>query len=159
MTVITSEPVVTKSEYLSFFIQDKRVAVPISYCREVNKTIRITKVPHASAFISGIVNLRGEIVVAIKLAKLLNFPEDNQVNLSEEKMQLVRLQLENENLILCIDRVEDIITIEESEIESANGRFDESLNDVIDKVGYYEEELVLLLNPHKLFNKIKEKKK
>ena len=69
------------------------------------------------------------------------------------------MQLENENLILCIDRVEDIITIEESEIESANGRFDESLNDVIDQVGYYEEELVLLLNPHKLFNKIKEKKK
>ena len=159
MTVTTSEQATLKNEYLSFFIQDKRVAVPISYCREVNKTIRITKVPHASSFISGIVNLRGEIVVAIKLAKLLNFPDNDQTKFSEEQMQLVRLQLENENLILCIDKVEDIITIEESEVESANGRFDESLNDVIDLVGYYEAELVLLLNPHKLFNKIKEKKK
>jgi purine-binding chemotaxis protein CheW len=159
VTSRTAEPEILNSEFLSFFIQDKRIAVPISYCREVNKTIRITKVPHSRDFISGIVNLRGEIVVAVKLAQLLNFPANEQFMISEEEMQLVRLQFDNENLILCIDKVEDIISIQESEIEPANGRFDEALNEVIDQVGYYEDQMVLLLNPHKLFSKMKEKKK
>ena len=92
MTSRTAEPEILNSEFLSFFIQDKRIAVPISYCREVNKTIRITKVPHSRDFISGIVNLRGEIVVAVKLAQLLNFPANEQFMISEEEMQLVRLQ-------------------------------------------------------------------
>lgn len=147
----------TKQDYLSFLIGKSRIAVPIEYCREVNKSIKITTVPHSNNFIAGIVNLRGEIMVVLHLAELIKMRDAEEPAPDIDNCQLVRLQIHDENLILIVDSVEDIISLAEDDKEPASGRLEDAVAEHITEIGHYNEEMVLFLEPVHLFQTLKEK--
>jgi purine-binding chemotaxis protein CheW len=57
----------TKTKYLVFGISEERYGIPVAKVREVIRHERITPVHEASAFLKGVINLRGKIIPIIDM--------------------------------------------------------------------------------------------
>lgn len=65
-------------EIVEFLIGDNRFAINVIKVKEIIQPIAPTKVPHAHPYIEGIIELRGEVLPLIDLAKALGFgPSQN----------------------------------------------------------------------------------
>lgn len=65
-------------EIVEFLIGDNRFAINVIKVKEIIQPIAPTKVPHAHPYIEGIIELRGEVLPLIDLAKALGFgPSSN----------------------------------------------------------------------------------
>lgn len=65
-------------EIVEFLVGDNRFAINVIKVKEIIQPIAPTKVPHAHPYIEGIVELRGEVLPLIDLAKALGFgPSQN----------------------------------------------------------------------------------
>ncbi|MGG4000246.1 chemotaxis protein [Anoxybacillus kestanbolensis] len=65
-------------EIVEFLVGDNRFAINVIKVKEIIQPIAPTKVPHAHPYIEGIIELRGEVLPLIDLAKALGFgPSSN----------------------------------------------------------------------------------
>ncbi|MBE2920488.1 chemotaxis protein CheV [Anoxybacillus flavithermus] len=65
-------------EIVEFLVGDNRFAINVIKVKEIIQPIAPTKVPHAHPYIEGIIELRGEVLPLIDLAKALGFgPSQN----------------------------------------------------------------------------------
>lgn len=60
-------------EIVEFLVGDNRFAINVIKVKEIIQPIAPTKVPHAHPYIEGIIELRGEVLPLIDLAKALGF--------------------------------------------------------------------------------------
>ncbi|TXK90937.1 purine-binding chemotaxis protein CheW, partial [Parageobacillus sp. SY1] len=61
-------------EIVEFLIATNRFAINVMKVREIVKPAPITKIPHSHPHIEGIIELRGEVLPVVDLAKVLHFP-------------------------------------------------------------------------------------
>jgi two-component system, chemotaxis family, chemotaxis protein CheV len=61
-------------EIVEFLIATNRFAINVMKVREIVKPTPITKIPHSHPHIEGIIELRGEVLPVVDLAKVLRFP-------------------------------------------------------------------------------------
>lgn len=64
-------------EIVEFLVGDNRFAINVIKVKEIIQPIAPTKVPHAHPYIEGIIELRGEVLPLIDLAKALGFGPSN----------------------------------------------------------------------------------
>jgi len=63
------------TKYLVFGIAEERYGIPVTKVREVIRHERITPVHEASAFLKGVINLRGRIIPIIDMRAKFGLPE------------------------------------------------------------------------------------
>ena len=69
-------------QMILFKMQGQNYLISADDVEEVVDTIQITKVPLASNWIKGLINLRGTVVTVVGLAELLGIPSsDNNLNI------------------------------------------------------------------------------
>ncbi|MCP0886224.1 chemotaxis protein CheW [Ligilactobacillus sp. WILCCON 0076] len=78
---------------------------------EVVETIQITKVPLASKWIKGLINLRGTVVTIIGLAELLDIPS------TENNMNILVMKNEEARKGLLIEEVVEVLDIKDDDIQ------------------------------------------
>lgn len=94
-----------------FSLGDEWYAVQVEQVREIRRQAVITPVPGTPDHISGVINLRGEIISVTELAKLLGLGERG------EESALIVCELPAVTTALRVERVADIVDIAESAIE------------------------------------------
>jgi purine-binding chemotaxis protein CheW len=65
----------TGSEFLqlvSFTIGGEEYGVDILCVREINRMLNVTQVPNSPSYVDGVINLRGKVILAIDLEKILS---------------------------------------------------------------------------------------
>lgn len=62
----------------TFYIRDALCGMDILKVQEINKHMDITKVPQAPEYVTGILNLRGQIVTIIDLGRKLGLSSTKQ---------------------------------------------------------------------------------
>ena len=65
-------------ELATFYIGDALCGMDILKVQEINKHMDITKVPQAPEYVTGILNLRGQIVTIIDLGRKLGLSSTKQ---------------------------------------------------------------------------------
>jgi purine-binding chemotaxis protein CheW len=104
-----------KFQVTTFIVNKKLFGVPIQDVLEINKNVDLTVVPLAPDYISGILNLRGQIVTAIDLRKRL------QMHASEdsEKKELHNVIIGNrhDSISLLVDEIGDVLEISSDIVE------------------------------------------
>lgn len=55
------------AQFLTFFLGDERYAIDVRKIHEVLEVPRITRVPRMPAFVSGVMNLRGNVIPVMEL--------------------------------------------------------------------------------------------
>ena len=115
---MTEKTVKTSSEDLefsTFYVGGALCGINILNIQEINKHFEITKVPQASDYIEGILNLRGRIVTIIDLGKKLGL---DPVNKDKDNRNLI-VNSDDEHIGLLIDSISDVVIAKEDDIEPA----------------------------------------
>lgn len=102
------------SQYCTFTIGPSLFGIPVSLVQEVLNHQPITHVPLAASAISGLINLRGQIVTAIELRRRLGLPDRP----SESSSMSVLLGTQEGGVGLVVDRIEEVLTVDDQIVEA-----------------------------------------
>src|SRR5262249_2675292 len=100
-------------QFSTFFLDDLLFGVAVESVQEIAGAIPMTPVPLAPKKIRGLINLRGQIITAIDLRRCLGLPEQPSGTPSVN----VILHADNACASLLVDRVGEIVEVEESSFE------------------------------------------
>ncbi|NOQ46622.1 MAG: chemotaxis protein CheW [Desulfobulbaceae bacterium] len=102
-------------ELVTFYVGDALCGMDILKVQEINKLMEMTKVPQAPAYMTGILNLRGQIVTVIDLGKKLGLGE---TELGDDP-RIIIVNTPGEHIGLLVRRLSDVIMADPDKIEPA----------------------------------------
>ncbi|MFA5331165.1 MAG: chemotaxis protein CheW [Methanoregula sp.] len=103
-------------DVVEFELGSERYALDIQLVREIVEMIPITQIPRAPSFITGVINLRGEITNIMNLNTLLGLPEKPVEN-TQKIIVLVPEAARGSNVGIIVDDVSSVRQVPESDIE------------------------------------------
>lgn len=116
--------------------------------REVQEVIRyqtMTRVPLADPTVSGLINLRGQIVTAIDLRTRLGLAPRSD----ERKPMNVIVRSEEGAVSLLVDEIGDVIEVDPTQFETPPERLTAAARDVVTGVYKLDGKLLLVLDAKK----------
>jgi purine-binding chemotaxis protein CheW len=103
-------------DVVEFLLGGERYALDIQLAREIVEMIPITPIPRAPPYISGVINLRGEITNIMNLNTLLGLP-NQEVRDNQKIIVLVPDAASGSNVGIIVDEVTSVLQVAESDIE------------------------------------------
>lgn len=97
----------SKIQLSTFFIDKYYFGIEVFHVQEVISYQKMTKVPLSHNFITGLINLRGQIVTAIDLRKRLGFDARSESQLPIN----VVIHTEDNLVSLLVDEISDVIEV------------------------------------------------
>ncbi len=140
------------NQYLTFTLNEEHYAVPVAKVREVLEYTRITKLPRTSAFMKGIINLRGSGVPVIDL-RLKFGMEETPVGKDTAIVVLDVIGADGEIVVGALaDAVHEVVEIASDKVEPAP-RFGTKLAaEFIQGVGKRDDGFIIILDIDRIFN-------
>jgi purine-binding chemotaxis protein CheW len=100
-------------QFCTFYLDDRLFGVESQQIQEVIRSLDLTEVPLAPAVVSGLMNLRGQIVAAIDLRRRLELaPRPEKV----EPMCVV-VRTSDSVVSLLVDDIGDVVEVDEATFE------------------------------------------
>jgi purine-binding chemotaxis protein CheW len=100
-------------ELATFYIGEALCGMDILRVQEINKLMSMTKVPQAPDYVTGILNLRGQIVTVINLGKKLGLTD---IGLNESARNII-VNSGNEHIGLLVSSISDVVPAEWDKVE------------------------------------------
>jgi purine-binding chemotaxis protein CheW len=139
------------STYLSFIVCDELFAVNVAKVLEVLQKQRITHVPNAPGYIKGIINFRGEVVPVFESRTKFNLPDRND----QDAYVIIVLDLSKGGDIFrlgaIVDRVKDVISIEDNEIKPVPAMSKDFNTDFLQGIFKMHDDFIMMLDVEKVF--------
>ncbi len=134
--------------YLTFYILDDVYGIEIKYVTEIIGVLPITSIPEVADYIKGIINLRGKIIPVIDMRIKFKKPSADY----DDRTCIIIVETEDLILGLIVDRVADVITLNDEDIAPPPSHKSGIRNKYIRGIGKVSGEIKLLLDCDKLFN-------
>ena len=138
------------ADYLIIHLNDQIFGIPVLQIQDVLRDMNFTKVPLAPAQVSGAMNLRGRIVTAINVRRSLGLPEFE----GDGKSLSVVVELDNELYSLIIDKVGDVVTIKDKNIDANPATMESIWRNISTGIYKTENNLILILDVPKLLHSV-----
>ncbi|HVP95925.1 chemotaxis protein CheW [Methanoregula sp.] len=103
-------------DVVEFELGGERYALDINLAREIVEMMPITPIPRAPPYISGVINLRGEITNIMNLNTLLGLP-GKDVRENQKIIVLVPEAAKGNNIGVIVDDVSSVRQVPEADIE------------------------------------------
>ena len=132
---------------LTIHCGERLCALERTAVREIAPLPQLSRPPSLPAAVEGLLNLGGEVVVVIDLARLLDVQPDSDVD--PLYRHLVVLTDDDASIALLVDRVENVRQIDDSAVMPVDPQT--SVNDCISGQIELDGETVSLLDADKLF--------
>jgi purine-binding chemotaxis protein CheW len=104
-------------DVVEFVLGGERYALDIQLAREIVEMIPITPIPRAPPYISGVINLRGEITNIMNLNTLLRLP-NQEIRENQKIIVLVPEAASGSNVGIIVDEVLSVLQVSQSDIEN-----------------------------------------
>ncbi len=127
-------------QFVTFRVGKRLMGVEITQVREVNRALDITPVPHARAYVRGLINLRGQIVTILDLGARLGLGPAQITPLSHN------LVLKSEDVGLLVDDIGEVVEAEEAVQEGPPANLAGLSEDFVERVVKLEDQLLLVLS-------------
>jgi purine-binding chemotaxis protein CheW len=101
------------SQYCSFYLDKLLFGVELHSVQEVIRHLPTTQVPLAPAVVTGLINLRGQIVMAVDLRRRFGMPDRSEGDLP---MNVV-VRAEDGAVSFLVDEIGDVLEVEEESFE------------------------------------------
>jgi len=134
--------------FCTFFLDGHFFGVPVQQVQEVIRYQEMTRVPLVPQVVSGLINLRGQIVTAIDLRRRLAMSE----RLADQLPMNVVVRTDDGALSLLVDEIGDVIEVEEKTFEQPLETLKGIAREMIRGVHKLPERLLLLLNTERVVN-------
>lgn len=135
-------------QFCTFFIDKQFFAVPVQQVQEVIRYQEITCVPLVPAVIRGLINLRGQIVVAFDLRRRLGYPDRAE----KEKPMNVVVRADGETVSFLVDEIGDVIEVEEDCAEQPPETLRAEMRALLRGVYKLRDRLLLVLDTERTVN-------
>jgi purine-binding chemotaxis protein CheW len=136
------------NEVVAVRVADEVFALPVMQVRDVLQHRQLTPVPLAPRAVAGLLNLRGHIVTAIDLRLRLGLPP----RVEDSEVSLVVVENGSELYALVVDRVDDVLRLEERRLETARLGLDLRWRAVASSVYTTETGFIALLDVARLLD-------
>jgi purine-binding chemotaxis protein CheW len=118
--------------------------IDINSVVEILKAQRIHLIPHLPSFLSGMVNIRGEVIPLVDLRKRFG------IHASSTSERIVVVRTDHEKVGLLVDSVKEIVNLEPHEISAPPSVFKGLRTDYLIGIGKKGESIIILLNLDRL---------
>ncbi len=129
-------------QYATFFVADLFFGVDVMRVQEVLHFQQMTLVPQAPEIVEGLINLRGQIVIAIDMRRRLGLPPRPGGQLP---MNIV-VRSEDGAVSLLVDEIGDVLDVDTATYEQPPENLDPSAREIIRGVYKLKDRLLLLLD-------------
>lgn len=133
-------------QYSTFRVQDLLLGVEVTRVQEVVRYQHMTVVPLAPSTVEGLINLRGQIVVALDLRRSLGLPRAPAGTLP---MNVV-IKSEDSIVSLLVDDVGDVIDVPRETYAPVPENMPADQRDLIQCVHDLKDGLMLVLNTNRV---------
>lgn len=126
-----------------FRIGEEEFGVEINQVREIVKLVTITRMPKAPKFIEGVVNLRGQIITVIDLAKRLDLPSKGRT----ETSRIMVVEVDDNTVGMIVDSVSEVLRLSNEDIEDTPSLIETEVHEkYLRGVGKIGDRLLILLD-------------
>jgi purine-binding chemotaxis protein CheW len=133
---------IATKQLCTFKIDNHLFGVDAQSVQEVIRYQEMTRVPKAPAAISGLINLRGQIVTAVDLRTRLGLPP-----LPEKRKPMnVVVRGDDGAVSLLVDQIGDVIEVDDEHFEEPPDTLNGNARDLIRGAYKLEDQLLLLLD-------------
>jgi purine-binding chemotaxis protein CheW len=101
------------SQFCTFYLDKLLFGVELKGVQEVIRSLDMTKVPLAPAVVSGLINLRGQIVTAVDLRRQLEL----EPRPADTFAMNVVVRSDDGAVSLLVDEIGDVVEVEETSFE------------------------------------------
>jgi purine-binding chemotaxis protein CheW len=131
--------------FSTFFVADLFFGIDVLRVQEVLRFQPMTRVPKAPDVIEGLMNLRGQIVTAIDMRRLLHLP----VRKGDAQPMNVVIRTDDGPISLLVDEIGDVLSLENAAYELPPGNLEATARKLIRGVFKLESRLLLVLDPER----------
>jgi purine-binding chemotaxis protein CheW len=129
-------------QFATFYVGHMLLGVDIKVVQEINRQSEITQVPHAPEYVRGVINLRGDVATVVDLRTILGLPKSD----SNQQTRNLIVHHQGEAIGLLVDRISDILTLRDDEINPPPTNVDGVDGRLMSGVCTLESEIVVLLD-------------
>lgn len=129
-------------QLVSFKVGREEFGIDILKVQEINRMLKITKVPNAPDFVEGVVNLRGRIIPVIDLRKRLKIESREHDN----KTRIVVVDITGNTVGFIVDEVNEVLRIPRDIIENPPELVATVDSEFITSVAKLEDRIIILLD-------------
>jgi purine-binding chemotaxis protein CheW len=131
-----------------FKLGQQDYGLDISQVKEIRAMEEITRVPRALGHIEGIINLRGNIITIINLAKWFAIKTKEK----NENPKIMIVEIEGNTIGFLVDSVSEVLRLSSNEIEPASVITNKMNLGYIKGIGKKADRLIILLDLAKLIS-------
>ncbi|MBP1971210.1 purine-binding chemotaxis protein CheW [Virgibacillus natechei] len=135
-------------KFIVFKLKNQSYGVDVQQVLSIERTQEITAVPRTSAFIKGVIQLRGEMTPIIDLKERLQLGETEKTDAN----RILVVQLDDIQVGLIVDSASEVIDIDPAVIEPAPKIIGEIQETFLKGVAKLEERLLILLDLEKILD-------
>jgi purine-binding chemotaxis protein CheW len=133
------------SQFCTFYLDKLLFGVELKSVQEVIRSLDVTRVPLAPAVVSGLINLRGQIVTAVDLRRQLQLgPRPADV----PAMNVV-VHSDDGAVSLLVDEIGDVVEVDDTTFERPPETLRGTVRQVITGVHKLNDRLMLVLDTEK----------
>ena len=150
-------------QLVSFRVGEYLFGIDILIALEINRNLNLTPVERVPDYIRGLINLRGQIVTVLDLGVKLGMeplqekPTSSCVILKNDS-EISRIhssrkfsaKLNTYSVGLFVDKIGEVITIDESEIEKPSRLTNDLASSLVSGVVRLKNELLIMLSPEEI---------
>jgi len=133
------------NQFCTFYLDRLLFGVELQKVQEVIRYQDVTRVPLAPRVVSGLINLRGQIVTAVDLRKRLDLPERPEGKLP---MNVV-MRTEDGGVSLQVDEIGDVVEVSEESSEEVPPTLQGVARELIKSACKLQDRLLLVLDIEK----------
>jgi len=139
-------------QYLTFKLADEIFAIDVSKVREVLDFTSVTKIPRTPEFMSGVINLRGNVVPVVDLR--LCFEMSHTEKTVNTCIVVVEMLVEGEPTVIgaLADSVEEVVDLEPDQIQPAPRMGTQVRTDFIKGMGKRDAQFIMILDIDRVFS-------
>lgn len=127
----------------TFYVDDLLFAVEVSEVQEVVRSTGVTRVPLAPHIVTGLINLRGQIVVTVDLRRRLG--RDTQGAEDRPRINVV-LRIPQGVVSIQVDRMGEVVTLPHAELEPCPPTMPASDRAVLHGIHQLDDKVLLVLD-------------
>ena len=101
------DPALRIGRIVAFFLGGQRYAFPIDDVREIQQIVAFSEVPSGGMGVVGMVNLRGEVIPAVDLRRVVGMPSLDY----HLETPMIITEVQGHRVAIVVDEVQDVIEL------------------------------------------------
>jgi purine-binding chemotaxis protein CheW len=130
-----------EEQLVVFTLGQEAYGLRIDVVREIITLQQVTQVPHAPAFVEGVINLRGRVIPVIDLRRRLGLAEAERGRMT----RIVVVEGEGGTVGMVVDAVSEVLTVSGEQVEPPSPYVGVDV-DCVRGIAKVDERLIILLD-------------